>query len=67
MKPVAAGADRHARRLRNDDALALQAASGVPLSYELVNPCCLPRATAPHLAAATRRATHRNTGDQVGF
>lgn len=51
MKPVAAGAVLTAAGWRNDDALALQAASGVPLSYEMVNPHCLPRATAPHLAA----------------
>jgi len=51
MKPVAAGAVVTSAGWRNDDALALQAASGVPLSYEMVNPCCLLRATAPHLAA----------------
>lgn len=52
MKPVAAGAILTAVGWRNDDALALQAASGVPLPYDLVNPCCLPRPTAPHLAAS---------------
>ncbi|MEO6187143.1 MAG: dethiobiotin synthase [Steroidobacteraceae bacterium] len=51
MKPVAAGAVLTGAGWRNDDALALQAASGVPLSYEMVNPVCLPRPTAPHLAA----------------
>jgi dethiobiotin synthetase len=51
MKPVAAGAVLTADGWRNDDAIALQAASSVHHPYELVNPCCLPRATAPHLAA----------------
>ncbi len=51
MKPVAAGAVRTPAGWRNDDALALQAASAVQLSYEMVNPVCLPRPTAPHLAA----------------
>ena len=54
MKPVAAGAEMTSHGLRNDDALDLQAASSVRLPYEWVNPCCLPEATSPHLAA--RRA-----------
>jgi dethiobiotin synthetase len=54
MKPVAAGADKTRQGLRNDDALALMRESGVSLPYEWVNPCCLPTATSPHLAA--RRA-----------
>jgi dethiobiotin synthetase len=52
MKPVAAGAQRGPHGWRNDDALALAAASPVPLPYELLNPCCLPLASSPHLAAA---------------
>lgn len=51
MKPVAAGALRTADGLRNDDALALAAASGVALPYEVVNPYCFEPAIAPHLAA----------------
>jgi dethiobiotin synthetase len=51
MKPVAAGAVRVDGEWRNDDALALQRASGVALPYHLVNPYCLARATSPHLAA----------------
>ena len=51
MKPVAAGAQMTPAGLRNDDALALAAASGVELPYEVTNPCCLPEATSPHLAA----------------
>jgi len=52
MKPVAAGAELTSHGLRNDDALALQFAANVRLPYELVNPCCLPEPTSPHLAAA---------------
>lgn len=51
MKPVAAGAEATPEGLRNDDALALQAAGNVPLPYEVLNPVCLPRPTSPHLAA----------------
>ena len=51
LKPVAAGAVRTAAGWRNDDALALQAASSLALPYEAINPVCLPLATSPHLAA----------------
>jgi dethiobiotin synthetase len=51
MKPVAAGAMRTAEGLRNEDALALQAAASRPLPYDRVNPVCFERATSPHLAA----------------
>jgi dethiobiotin synthetase len=51
MKPVAAGAERTAEGLRNEDALALLAAGNVPLPYERCNPVCLARPTSPHLAA----------------
>ncbi|MFO7324579.1 MAG: dethiobiotin synthase [Pseudomonadota bacterium] len=51
MKPVAAGAEMTSHGLRNDDALELMGAANVRLPYELVNPVCLARATAPHLAA----------------
>lgn len=51
MKPVAAGAEVTPDGLRNDDALELLAASNVWLPYALCNPCCLPLATSPHLAA----------------
>jgi dethiobiotin synthetase len=52
LKPVASGAQRGADgRLTNDDALALQAASALALSYELTNPYCFEPAIAPHLAA----------------
>jgi dethiobiotin synthetase len=51
MKPVSAGAIDTSQGLRNDDALDLAAAAAVRLPYGLVNPCCLPRPTSPHLAA----------------
>jgi dethiobiotin synthetase len=51
MKPVAAGAIATPDGLRNEDALALLGASGVPLPYKWVNPWCLERPTSPHLAA----------------
>ncbi|WP_337840148.1 dethiobiotin synthase [Rheinheimera sp.] len=49
LKPFAAGVNSQGQ---NTDALALQQASTVPLSYHEVNPVCLPEAIAPHLAAA---------------
>ena len=51
MKPVASGCARSVDGWRNDDALALQAASDPCPDYALVNPYALPRATAPQLAA----------------
>lgn len=50
-KPVAAGAELTPGGWRNDDALALIAASGSEAPYELVNPWCLPLPASPHLAA----------------
>jgi dethiobiotin synthetase len=52
QKPVAAGADRTPDGLRNADALALSAQSGLDLSYEVVNPWCFEPPIAPHIAAA---------------
>lgn len=52
LKPLAAGAIDTADGARNDDALALMAASAVGLPYAQVNPVLLPDAMAPHLAAA---------------
>lgn len=53
MKPVASGCTRGpGGDWRNEDALALQAASSAPPpEYALVNPCALPEPTAPQLAA----------------
>lgn len=52
FKPVAAGARATAGGLRNDDAAALAAASGLDLPYGWVNPYCFEWPIAPHLAAA---------------
>ena len=57
FKPVAAGADWCDGELRNDDASALLAASGLDLPYATVNPYCFAPAIAPHLAAAEERVT----------
>ncbi|HDZ55998.1 MAG TPA: dethiobiotin synthase [Pseudomonas xinjiangensis] len=50
-KPVAAGCERTAQGLRNDDALILMAECDPALSYELINPITLEPAIAPHIAA----------------
>jgi len=52
MKPVASGCVETAEGLRNDDALALQAASSAPMPYEWINPLALREPLSPHLAAA---------------
>ena len=52
LKPIASGAQRTTAGLRNDDALALAAASSVALPYALTNPLCYEPSIAPHLAAA---------------
>ncbi len=57
MKPVAAGATMTSHGWRNDDALDLLAAGNVQLPYDWVNPCCLPAATSPHLAAREAAVT----------
>lgn len=51
MKPVASGCWLSPQGWRNDDALALQAASDPMPDYALVNPFALPDATAPQIAA----------------
>ncbi len=50
-KPVASGASASAGGWRNEDALALQAASAPGLAYEAINPYCFAEPIAPHLAA----------------
>ncbi|CAN5637580.1 dethiobiotin synthase [soil metagenome] len=57
IKPVASGCTRTAEGWRNDDALALQAASDPRPCYADVNPVALPEATAPQLAARACGAT----------
>src|SRR5689334_9087191 len=51
MKPVASGCEHHPDGWRNEDALALQAASAPTPRYEDVNPYALPNPLAPQLAA----------------
>lgn len=52
MKPVASGCDQTPSGLRNEDALALIAASGRNFDYASVNPYAFADPIAPHLAAA---------------
>src|SRR6476619_2099517 len=51
MKPVASGCEPGPDGWRNEDALALQAASARPPAYADVNPYALPLPLAPELAA----------------
>lgn len=59
MKPLAAGATQTADGLRNDDALQLQAAGNLAVTYDEVNPACLPEAASPHISAALAKRTVR--------
>ena len=52
MKPVASGCIRTPEGLRNDDAVALLAASYAQVPYDLVNPMAYEKPVSPHLAAA---------------
>jgi len=51
MKPVAAGGERGAEGLINDDVRLLRAASNVNAALTLVNPYCFEPPIAPHIAA----------------
>lgn len=51
MKPLASGCDHTPEGLRNEDALALQAASEPRPAYKDVNPYALPAPLAPEIAA----------------
>jgi len=51
MKPLASGCERTGEGWRNDDALALQAASDPRPAYDDVNPFALPLPVAPEFAA----------------
>lgn len=57
MKPLASGCERTPDGWRNEDALALQAASDPRPSYGDVNPFALPQPLAPELAAADAGVT----------
>ncbi len=52
MKPVASGCLRTPAGLRNEDALALQAACNIRLEYDEINPFAFEPPIAPHIAAA---------------
>ncbi len=52
MKPVAAGVVQTNHGPRNDDAVALAAASAQPVEYDFLNPYLFDEPIAPHLAAA---------------
>jgi dethiobiotin synthetase len=51
MKPVASGSERTSEGLRNEDALALMAATNIAAPYEWVNPFCFEPPVSPHIAA----------------
>lgn len=51
LKPVAAGCEQTAAGLRNSDALLLQQAASIKLSYEQINPVAFAEPIAPHIAA----------------
>lgn len=57
MKPIASGCEWIDGRWRNEDALALQAASMPRPAYADINPVALPEATAPTLAAIAAGVT----------
>lgn len=57
MKPVASGCEATPEGWRNEDALALQAASDPRPAYALVNPYALEVPTAPQLAARAAGVT----------
>lgn len=57
MKPVASGCELTPEGLRNEDALALQAASHPVPAYADLNPFALPLPLAPELAAADAGVT----------
>ncbi|WP_312318637.1 dethiobiotin synthase [Stenotrophomonas sp.] len=57
MKPVASGCEMTAEGLRNEDAVALRAASDPVPAYADLNPYALPEPLAPELAAADAGVT----------
>ncbi|MCY7294000.1 dethiobiotin synthase [Alteromonas sp. a30] len=57
FKPIASGCQQTAKGLENEDALALQKASSIPLNYSEVNPFSFEPAIAPHIAAKQMQVT----------
>jgi dethiobiotin synthetase len=50
MKPVASGCRLEDGRLKNEDALLLQAHASIPVEYDLINPYAYELPISPHLA-----------------
>jgi dethiobiotin synthetase len=67
MKPVASGCEATPEGLRNEDALALQAASAPRPGYAAVNPVALTEPVSPHLAARTDGVQADLAGLDAGF
>ncbi len=60
FKPIAAGAKVTAQGMFNQDAVKLNLAANVDLTYEQVNPICFEPPIAPHIAAAeANRPIHK--------
>ena len=51
IKPISAGCHLTSQGLRNEDALILQAASGIKTDYHTINPLAYAPFIAPHIAA----------------
>ena len=51
-KPIASGSDKTPQGLRNSDALLLQQASSVSVTYDEVNPYAFYRPVSPHIAVS---------------
>jgi len=66
-KPIASGAELLDGKLRNEDALALHKAGSAGFSLDEINPVCLKKAIAPHLAARDESIVLSLQGIQQGF
>ncbi|ROS01931.1 dethiobiotin synthetase [Sinobacterium caligoides] len=66
LKPIAAGCELTEQGLRNDDALALMAASTEVLAYEVVNPVALEPAIAPHIVLM-KQNRHVSVSQLAGY
>ena len=67
MKPVASGSEDTPRGLRNEDALALLAASDPAPAYADCNPFAYQPAIAPHVTREVRPGADLATREQLGF
>jgi dethiobiotin synthetase len=57
IKPISAGCKMTPAGLRNEDALKLQAASGIKADYQTINPVAYAPFIAPHIAAQQQGET----------